>query len=193
MMTTNLIPQVIEETPKGERSFDIYSRLIKDRIILMTGEVEDNMSADIVAQILYLDSIDHSAPIHLYINSPGGSCTAGLAIYDAMCFVKAPVYTYAIGMAASMGAFILSAGEKGHRYATKNATVMTHRVSSGTKGNIQDQIVALEYSKALDDRLARILAANCGMDLEAYLKVNERDNFMFPEAAKAFGIIDEIV
>jgi ATP-dependent Clp protease protease subunit len=110
-----------------------------------------------------------------------------------MCFVKAPVYTYAIGEAASMGAFLLSAGEKGHRYATRNATIMTHRVSSGTKGNIQDQIVALEYSKALDARLANILAANCGMTVEDYLAKNVRDNFMFPEAAKEFGIIDEII
>lgn len=186
-------PQIIEETARGERSFDIYSRLTKDRIIILGEEVADNMANDIVAQLLYLDSIDHESPIHMYINSPGGSCTAGLAIYDTMQHIKAPVYTYAIGEACSMGAFLLSSGEPGHRYASANATIMTHRVSSGYQGNIQDEIVRLEYTKALDQRLAEILAKNCHMSVDEYLTHNVRDNFMFPEKALEFGIIDAIL
>ena len=186
-------PGVIEEDGGTRQHFDLASRLLKDRIVMLTHEVSEDSAAMIVAQILYLDSIDHESPIHFYINSPGGSCTAGLSIYDAMRFVKAPVYTYAIGQACSMGAFLLSCGEKGHRYATANATIMTHRVSSGTEGNIQDQIVRLEYSKALDDRLAKILAENCGMEVSEYLSYNVRDNFMFPEDAIKFGIIDEVI
>lgn len=186
-------PQVIEETSRGERAFDIYSRLTKDRIILLGEQVADSMANDIVAQLLYLDSIDHESPIHMYINSPGGSCTAGLAIYDTMQHIKAPVYTYAIGQSCSMGAFLLSSGEPGHRYASPNATIMTHRVSSGYEGNIQDEIVRLEYTKALDKRLAEILAKNCKMDVETYLSHNIRDNFMFPEQALEFGIIDHIL
>lgn len=186
-------PYVIEQTSSGERSYDIASRLLEDRIVLIPNEVTDDSMMIAVAQLLYLNNKDESSPIHLYIMSPGGSCTAGLALIDVMNYIKAPVYTYAIGMAASMGAAILSCGEKGHRYAFPNTTVMTHQAIGGYQGSIQDAEVDMDYFKELNERLAGIIATNCGMTLKQYKKTVERNNYMFAEEAKKYGIVDEVL
>lgn len=186
-------PYVIEQTANGERSYDIASRLLEDRIVLIPNEVTDDSMMIAVAQLLFLNNKDNEAPIHLYIMSPGGSCTAGLALIDVMRFIKAPVYTYAIGMAASMGAAILSCGEKGHRYAFENTTVMTHQAIGGYQGSIQDAEVDMDYFKQLNERLAKIIAENCGMTLKQYKKTVERNNYMFAGDAKKYGIVDEVL
>lgn len=186
-------PYVIEQTSAGERSYDIASRLLEDRIVLIPNEVTDDSMMIAIAQLLYLNNKDSNSPIHLYIMSPGGSCTAGLALIDVMKYIHAPVYTYAIGMAASMGAAILSCGEKGHRYAFENTTVMTHQAIGGYQGSIQDAEVDMDYFKDLNERLAKIIATNCGKTLKEYKKTVERNNYMFAEDAKKYGIVDEIL
>lgn len=189
-----LVPYVIEQTSRGgERSYDIYSRLLKERIIFLADEVNDQTASLVVAQLLFLESEDPNKDIQLYINSPGGSVTAGMAIYDTMNYIKCDVSTICIGMAASMGAFLLSSGAKGKRLALPNAEVMIHQPSGGAKGQATEiQIVAeniLKTKKKLND----ILAANTGQTVEKIAEDTERDNFMSAEEAKAYGLIDEIV
>jgi len=171
---------------------DIPTILLESRIINLVGEVNEYMSYQIVSSLLVLEE-QSDKPIQMFINSPGGSIHDGLAIIDTMNFIKAPVYTYAMGYAASMGAAILSAGDKGHRYALPNASVMIHQASSGTSGNIQDQRVSLQYTESLNEKLADIIAKNCGKTKEEYIADTHRDKWMFAEDALAYGIIDEIV
>lgn len=190
----NLIPYVIEKTDVGERSYDIFSRLLKDRIIILTGEVNDASMTSLTAQLLFLNNESKTAPIYLYIfNSPGGGCTAGLGAVNVMQYIKAPVYTFVLGMAASMASVILSCGVKGHRYAMIDATVMTHQSIGGAQGTIQDAKVEMEYWDKLNTRLSMILAKNCGMTLKEYEKTVDRNNWMFAEDALKYGIIDEIL
>jgi ATP-dependent Clp protease protease subunit len=193
MANTNYVPFVIEKTDKGERSYDIYSRLLKDRIIMLTDEVDNQSMDSIIAQLLFLNNEDSKKPIYFYINSPGGLCTAGLAAVNVMKYIKAPVYTIVLGMAASMGAVLLSCGEKGHRYALPDSTIMTHQSIGGAQGTIQDAIIEMEYWKKLNKRLSMILAKNCGMSLDEYERTVDRNNWMFAEEALKYGIIDEIL
>ena len=187
----NLIPIVIEKTNQGERSYDIYSRLLKDRIIILNGEIDDNLSNSIVAQLLYLDSINND-DISIYINSPGGSITAGMAIYDTMNFIKSNVITICIGMAASMAAFLLSAGEKGKRYALPNAEVMIHQPLGGAQGQATEIKIAAERILKLKKKLNIILSKNCNKQLKQVEKDTERDYFMDSDEALEYGIIDKI-
>ena len=189
-----LVPYVIEQTSRGgERSYDIYSRLLKERIIFLADEVNDQTASLVVAQLLFLESEDPNKDIQLYINSPGGSVTAGMAIYDTMNYIKCDVSTICIGMAASMGAFLLSSGAKGKRLALPNAEVMIHQPSGGAKGQATEiQIVADNILKT-KKKLNEILAANTGQTVEKIAEDTERDNFMSAEEAKAYGLIDEIV
>ena len=188
-----LIPYVIEQTSRGERSYDIYSRLLKDRIIFLGEEVTD-ISADlIVAQLLFLESEDPNKDIHLYINSPGGSVSAGLAIYDTMQYIKCDVATICVGMAASMGAFLLSAGTKGKRMALPNSEIMIHQPSAGTQGQITDMAIHLKRLETIKARMNRILAGNTGRSVEEVTAACERDNFMSAEEAMAFGLIDRVL
>lgn len=189
----NLIPYVIEQTGNGERQYDIYSRLLKDRIVWITGEVEDAGMNNAAASLLFLNSQDDNLPIYLYISSPGGSVHAGEVLINVMQHIKAPVYTICVGMAASMGAVILSCGEKGHRYCMPYSDVMLHQVSSGTSGNIQDQRVSLEYSEKLNKRLMTLLAENCGKSYKQLLKDTNRDLWLSPEEAVKYGIVDQIL
>ncbi|MCL2674676.1 MAG: ATP-dependent Clp endopeptidase proteolytic subunit ClpP [Defluviitaleaceae bacterium] len=188
-----LIPYVIEQTNRGERSYDIYSRLLKDRIIFLGEEVSDYSANVIVAQLLFLDAEDPDKDINLYINSPGGSVTAGMAIYDTMQFIKADVSTICVGMAASMGAFLLSGGAKGKRHALPNAEVMIHQPSGGARGQATDIHIAAEHILKTKRRLAEIIAANTGKDVEQVLADSERDNFMSAQEALEYGIIDTII
>lgn len=189
----SLVPYVIEQTSRGERSYDIYSRLLKDRIIFL-GEEVNNVSANlIVAQLLFLEAEDPSKDIQLYINSPGGSVTAGMAIYDTMQYIKCDVSTICLGMAASMGAFLLSSGAKGKRYALPNSTIMIHQPSGGAQGQATEiQIVADQIAKT-KKKLNEILSANTGQPLEIVEKDTDRDNYMTAEEAKAYGLIDGVV
>lgn len=189
----SLVPYVIEQTSRGERSYDIYSRLLKDRIIFLGEEVSDVSASVIVAQLLFLESEDPSKDINLYINSPGGSVTAGMAIYDTMNFIKCDVSTICIGMAASMGAFLLSGGAKGKRYALPNAEVMIHQPSGGAKGQASDIKIVAENIIKTRTKLNQILAANTGKTLEVIEVDTERDNYMSAEEAKEYGIIDSII
>ena len=187
------MPYVIEHNSRGERSYDIYSRLLKERIIFLGEEVTDTTSSLIVAQLLFLESEDPGKDIHLYINSPGGSVTAGMAIYDTMNYVKCDVATTCIGMAASMGAFLLAAGAKGKRYALPNAEIMIHQPSGGAQGQATDiQIVAKNIQK-VKDNLNRILSENTGQPLEKIAADTERDNYMDAQEALAYGLIDHVV
>lgn len=188
----NLIPTVIEKSNYGERAYDIYSRLLKDRIIILSGEIDDTMSNSIVAQLLYLDSINHN-DISLYINSPGGSITAGMAIYDTMNFINSKVSTICIGMAASMAAFLLSSGEKGKRYCLANAEVMIHQPLGGAQGQATEIKIAAERILKLKGKLNKILSENTGQDLEKIENDTERDYFMNSNEALEYGIIDEIL
>ncbi len=188
-----LIPYVVEQTSRGERSYDIYSRLLNDRIIFLSEEVNDATASVIVAQLLYLEAQDHEKDIQFYINSPGGSVTAGMAIYDTMQYIKCDVSTICVGMAASMGAFLLAAGTKGKRMALPNAEIMIHQPSAGTQGQITDMAIHLKRLQVIKDRMNRILADNTGKELETVIAACERDNFMSAEEAKAFGLIDAIV
>ena len=189
----SLVPYVIEQTSRGERSDDIYSRLLKDRIIFLGEEVNDVSANLIVAQLLFLEAEDPSKDIQLYINSPGGSVTAGMAIYDTMQYIKCDVSTICLGMAASMGAFLLSSGAKGKRYALPNSTIMIHQPSGGAQGQATEiQIVADQIAKT-KKKLNEILSANTGQPLEIVEKDTDRDNYMTAEEAKAYGLIDGVV
>ena len=189
----SLVPYVIEQTSRGERSYDIYSRLLKDRIIFLGEEVNDVSAGLIVSQLLFLEAEDPSKDIQLYINSPGGSVTAGMAIYDTMQYIKCDVSTICLGMAASMGAFLLSSGAKGKRYALPNSTIMIHQPSGGAQGQATEiQIVADQIAKT-KKKLNEILSANTGQPLEIVEKDTDRDNYMTAEEAKAYGLIDGVV
>jgi len=189
----SLVPIVIEQTNRGERSYDIYSRLLKERIIFLGDEINDVTASLVVAQLLYLESEDPDKDIYLYINSPGGSITAGMAIYDTMQYIKPDVNTICIGMAASMGAFLLAAGAKGKRFALPNSEIMIHQPLGGTRGQAVEIKIHAERILRLRDRLNRILAENTGQPLERIEKDTDRDFFMTAEEAKAYGIIDEII
>lgn len=189
----NLIPTVIEQTNRGERAYDIYSRLLKDRIILLGSGIDDNVANSIVAQLLFLAAEDEEKDIYLYINSPGGSITAGMAIYDTMQFIKPKVHTICIGMAASMGAFLLAAGEPGHRYALPNAEVMIHQPLGGAQGQATEIEIAAKRILFLREKLNKILAERTGQTYETLARDTDRDNFMTAEQAKEYGLIDAIM
>ena len=190
----SLVPTVIESTSRGERAFDIYSRLLKDRIIFLGEEVNDVTASLVVAQILFLESEDPTKDINLYINSPGGSVVAGMAIYDTMQYVKCDVSTICMGMAASMGAFLLAAGAKGKRYALENARVMIHQplISGGLKGQATDISIHANELLKIKDRLAELLAKNTGKTKEQILRDTERDNYLSSEEAVNYGLIDSV-
>ncbi len=187
-----MVPTVIEQTSRGERAFDIYSRLLKERIIFLSGEVTDDSASLIVAQMLFLESEDPSKDIQFYIDSPGGSVSAGLAIFDTMNYIKCDVATTCIGMAASMGAFLLAAGEKGKRYALPNAEVMIHQPLGGARGQATEIQIAAEHILKTRDRLNRILAERTGKTVEEIAAATERDNFLSAQEALEFGLIDSI-
>ena len=187
------IPYVIEKTGRGERSYDIFSRLLKDRIVMLSGEVNDQVASTIVAQLLFLEAEDPEKDIYFYINSPGGVITAGMSIYDTMNYIKPDVSTICIGQAASMGAFLLSSGEKGKRYSLPNSRIMIHQPSGGAQGQSTDiQIQAKEIQRMKDD-LNAILAENTGQKVEKIAEDTERDNFMSADESKKYGMIDEVI
>lgn len=188
-----LIPMVVEQTNRGERSYDIYSRLLKDRIIFLTGEVNDQMADLIVAQLLFLESEDPDKDIQIYINSPGGSVSAGFAIYDTMQYIKPDVSTICVGLAASMGAFLLLAGEKGKRYALPNADIMIHQPLGGAQGQASDIQIHAEKILKTRKQLNAIIAERTGQTLKKVEKDTDRDFFMSAEEAKAYGIIDDVI
>ena len=190
---SNLIPYVVEQTSRGERSYDIYSRLLKDRIIFLDGEVNDASASLVVAQLLFLESEDPDKDLNLYINSPGGVISAGLAIYDTMQYVKPDVSTICIGMAASMGAFLLASGAKGKRYALPNAEIMIHQPLGGAQGQASDIKIQAEHILRLREKLNVILAEKTGQTLETIASDTERDNYMTAEEAAAYGLIDQVV
>ncbi|MGX7109509.1 ATP-dependent Clp endopeptidase proteolytic subunit ClpP [Facklamia miroungae] len=189
----NLVPTVIEQTSRGERAYDIYSRLLKDRIIMLSGPVDDHMANSVIAQLLFLDAQDPEKDIYLYINSPGGSVTAGLAIYDTMNFIKADVQTIVIGLAASMGSVLLAAGTKGKRFALPNAEVMIHQPLGGAQGQATEIEIAARHILKTRTRLNEILSEATGQPLEVIEKDTDRDNFMTAEEAKAYGLVDEVM
>lgn len=188
-----LIPMVVEQTAKGERSYDIYSRLLKERVIFMVGPVEDNMANLIVAQLLFLESENPDKDIHLYINSPGGSVTAGLSIYDTMQFIKPDVSTMCIGQAASMGAFLLCGGAKGKRFILPNARTMIHQPSGGAQGQATDIDIQAKEILIIRERLNHLMAEHTGQDFETIVRDTERDNFMNANASKEYGLVDEVL
>ena len=189
----SLVPVVVEESSRGERSYDIFSRLLKERIIFLDEDVNDISAGLVVAQLLFLEPEDPTKDINLYINSPGGSVTAGMAIYDTMQYVKCDVSTICIGMAASMGAFLLSGGTKGKRYALPNAEIMIHQPSGGAQGQATDIRIVADQILKTKKKLNEILAENTGQPLEVIERDTERDNYMTAEEAKAYGIIDEVI
>ena len=189
----SLVPYVVEQTNRGERSYDIFSRLLNDRIIMLCDEVNDTTASLVVAQLLYLEAQDPDKDIQLYINSPGGSVTDGMAIYDTMQYVKCDVSTICVGMAASMGAFLLSSGAKGKRIALPNAEIMIHQPSAGTQGQITDMAIHLKRLEIIKKRMNHILADNTGKPLEVVTADCERDNFMSAEEAKEYGLIDKVI
>lgn len=189
----NLIPTVIEQTNRGERAYDIYSRLLKDRIIMLGSGIDDNVSNSIVAQLLFLEAENPEKDISIYINSPGGSITSGMAIYDTMQFIKPDVQTICIGMAASMGAFLLTAGTKGKRYALPNAEVMIHQPLGGAQGQATEIEIAAKRILFLRDKLNGIMAERTGQSLDVISKDTDRDNFMTAQQAKEYGLIDHII
>ena len=188
----NLVPVVVDRERLGERSYDIYSRLLKDRIIFITGEIDDDLANSVIAQLLYLDAVNHE-DISLYINSPGGSITSGMAIYDTMEFVKSNVSTICLGMCASMAAFLLSCGQKGKRYILPNAEVMIHQPLGGAQGQATEIKIAAERILKLKDKLNKILSENTGNDLVTIENDTERDNFMNSDEALKYGIVDKII
>lgn len=188
-----LVPYVIEQTGYGERSYDIYSRLLKDRIIFLGGEVTDDSANAIIAQLLFLEADDPKKDIYMYINSPGGSVTAGLAIYDTMQYVKPDVSTLCVGMAASMGAFLLAAGAKGKRYALPNSEIMIHQPMGGAQGQVTDIEIQAKRLLEIKDKMNRILAERTGQDIEKVRQDTERDNFMEAVAAMEYGLIDKVI
>ena len=189
----NMVPMVVEQTPRGERAYDIYSRLLKERVVFCVGQVEDYMANVIVAQLLFLESENPDQEISLYINSPGGSVTAGMAIYDTMQFMKAPVSTICIGQACSMGAFLLASGEKGRRFCLPNARVMIHQPSGGFQGQAADMDIHVREILQIRHRLNSLLAKHTGQPIENIEKNTDRDNFMSAEDAKAYGIVDSVI
>ena len=189
----SLVPYVIEQTSRGERSYDIYSRLLKERIIFLDGEVNDASASVIVAQLLFLEAEDPNKDIHLYINSPGGSVTAGMAIYDTMNYIKCDVSTICIGMAASMGAFLLSSGAKGKRYALPNAEVMIHQPSGGAQGQATEIKIVAEHILRTRSKLNNILAANTNQPLDVIERDTERDYYMSADEAVSYGLIDTVI
>ncbi|AQP53345.1 ATP-dependent Clp endopeptidase, proteolytic subunit ClpP [Vagococcus penaei] len=189
----NLIPTVIEQSSRGERAYDIYSRLLKDRIIMLSGPIDDNVANSVIAQLLFLEAQDPEKDIYLYINSPGGSVSAGLAIYDTMNFIKSDVQTIVLGMAASMGSFLLSSGAKGKRFALPNAEVMIHQPLGGAQGQATEIEIAARHILKTRERLNNILAKNTGQPIEIIEKDTDRDNFMTAEDAKEYGLIDGIM
>ncbi len=188
-----LIPMVIEQTARGERSFDIYSRLLKERVVFLVGPVEDYMANVVVAQLLFLEAENPDKDIHLYINSPGGSVTAGMSIYDTMQFIKPDVSTMCIGQACSMGAFLLAGGAKGKRYCLPNSRTMIHQPSGGAQGQATDILIHAEEIIKIRQRLNEIMAEHTGQPVETIARETERDNFMSAEQSKAFGLIDEVL
>ena len=192
-MKNSLVPMVVEQTSKGERSYDIYSRLLKERIIFLAEEVNDVSASLVVAQLLFLDAEDPGKDIHLYINSPGGSVTAGMAIYDTIQYIKSDVCTICIGMAASMGAFLLAAGTKGKRFALPNSTIMIHQPLGGVQGQASDIKIHTEYLLKVKEKLNKILSENTGKPLEQVEKDTDRDNFLSSIEAKEYGLIDEVM
>ena len=189
----SLIPYVVEQTSRGERSYDIYSRLLKDRIIFLGEEVNSTSASIVVAQLLFLEAEDPEKDIHLYINSPGGEITSGMAIYDTMQYIKCDVSTVCIGMAASMGAFLLAGGAKGKRYALPNAEIMIHQPLGGAQGQATEIEIAAQHILKTKKKLNQIIADNCGKTLEEVEKATDRDNWMSAEEALAYGLIDKIV
>ncbi len=188
-----LVPYVIEQNSRGERSYDIYSRLLKDRIIFLGEEINDATASVVVAQLLFLESEDPGKDIHMYINSPGGSVTAGMAIYDTMNYVKCDVSTTCIGMAASMGAFLLSSGAKGKRYALPNAEIMIHQPLGGAQGQATEIQIAAEHILKTKEKLNKILAENSGQPVEVVEKDTDRDNWMSADEAKEYGLVDQVI
>lgn len=188
-----LVPTVVEQTGRGERAYDIYSRLLKDRIIFLGDEVNDVTAGLVVAQLLFLEAEDPDKDIHLYINSPGGSVTAGMAIYDTMQYIKPDVSTICIGMAASMGAFLLNAGAKGKRFALPNSEIMIHQPLGGAKGQATDIEIHAKWILKIKERLNKILSERTGQPIEKIQEDTERDNFMSAQEAKEYGLIDEVI
>ena len=189
----NLVPTVIEQSPRGERAYDIYSRLLKDRIIMLSGPIDDTVANAVVAQLLFLDAQDPEKDIYLYINSPGGSVTAGMAIFDTMNFVNADVQTIVIGLAASMGSFLATAGTKGKRFALPNAEIMIHQPLGGAQGQATEIEIAARHILKTREKLNKILSEATGQPIEVIERDTDRDNFMTAEEAKEYGLIDEIV
>ncbi|WP_305727929.1 ATP-dependent Clp endopeptidase proteolytic subunit ClpP [Trichococcus palustris] len=189
----NLIPTVIEQSSRGERAYDIYSRLLKDRIIMLSGPIDDDTANAVIAQLLFLDAQDSEKDIYIYINSPGGSVSAGLAIYDTMNFIKADVQTIAMGMAASMGSFLLTAGEKGKRFALPNAEIMIHQPLGGAQGQATEIEIAARHILQTRERLNRILADRTGQPMEVIERDTDRDNYMTAQQAKEYGLIDDVM
>ena len=188
-----LVPTVVEQTGRGERAYDIYSRLLKYRIIFLSDEVNDTTASLVVAQLLFLEAEDPDKDIHLYINSPGGSVTAGMAIYDTMQYIKPDVSTICIGMAASMGAFLLNAGAKGKRFALPNSEIMIHQPLGGAKGQATDIEIHAKWILKIKERLNKILSERTGQPIEKIQEDTERDNFMSAQEAKEYGLIDEVI
>ncbi len=188
-----LIPYVIEQTSRGERSYDIYSRLLKDRIIFLGEEVDDYSASVVVAQLLFLEAEDPEKEIHLYINSPGGSITAGMAIYDTMQYIKCDVNTICVGMAASMGAFLLAGGAPGKRMALPNAEILIHQPMGGAQGQASDIQIAAEHIARIKQKMNEILAANTGQDIETIRRDTDRDNWMTAAEAATYGLIDKVI
>ena len=193
MITNDLVPYVVEKTSGGERSYDIFSRLLKDRIIFIGDEITDATASVVVAQLLFLESEDPDKDIHIYINSPGGSVTAGMAIFDTMRYIKPDVSTICVGMAASMGAFLLAAGTKGKRYALPNAEIMIHQPLGGAKGQASDVKIHAEFLLKTRDKLNKILSENTGKPLEQIEKDTDRDNFMLASEAMEYRLIDKVM
>ena len=193
MIKNALVPYVIEQTAQGERSYDIYSRLLKERIIFLDQEVSDASASVIVAQLLFLESEDPSKDISLYINSPGGSVTAGMAIYDTMQYIKCDVSTICVGMAASMGAFLLAGGAKGKRQALPNAEIMTHQPSGGTQGKASDMLIDAEHIRKIRQNMNELLAANTGKPVEQVAQDTDRDHWLSADEAVSYGLIDSVV
>lgn len=191
--TSTLVPMVVEQTARGERSYDIYSRLLKERVIFMVGPVEDHMANLLVAQLLYLESENPEKDIHFYINSPGGSVTAGMSIYDTMQFIKPDVSTMCVGQAASMGAFLLAGGAKGKRYALPNSRIMIHQPSGGYQGQASDIHIHAQEILKIREKLNKIMADHTGQSIETVSEDTERDNFMDADEALNYGLIDEVL
>ncbi|RTF19691.1 ATP-dependent Clp protease proteolytic subunit [Serratia marcescens] len=188
-----LVPMVVEQTSRGERSFDIYSRLLRDRIVFLNGEVNDDVAEMLCAQLLFLEAENPEKPIHLYINSPGGAITSGLAIYDTMQYLRAPVHTLCMGTARSMGSFLLMAGEPGHRMALPNASLHVHQPLGGFQGQASDILIHAEEMKRTKDTVIRLYAKHCGLSYEEVERVLDRDRFMTADEAAAWGLIDKVL